>query len=284
MSSYPDYVVIGHITRDLYNGGHKIGGTATFSALTARAMGYRVGIVTSAGSEIDASPLPTDIDIVVRAAEATTTFENFYEDGHRSQFIWSQANLLTSKDVPLAWSGSPIVHLGPVAQEVDPGLIDCFADSLLGLTPQGWMRGWDKTGKVHPLEWRPAEALPRRADALILSQEDVGGDMALVRAYASRTRLLVVTTGWEGATVYHGEEVRVFPAPQVHEQDPTGAGDIFATALLTALHETRDPWLSAQYANCVASHSVERSGLASIPTVDEIEQCRKRYRMRTRAQ
>jgi sugar/nucleoside kinase (ribokinase family) len=115
-----------------------------------------------------------------------------------------------------------------------------------------------------------------RADAVILSQEDVGGDREQVRSLAARTRLLVLTAGWKGATVYCGGQVRSFRAPKVREVDPTGAGDIFAAAYLTALHKTQDPWLCARFANCVAAHSVERSGLHSIATQDEIEQCRAR--------
>jgi sugar/nucleoside kinase (ribokinase family) len=63
----------------------------------------------------------------------------------------------------------------------------------------------------------------------------------------------------------------------VHEVDPTGAGDIFAAAYLVALLKTQDPWLSAQFANCIAAHSVERSGWDSIATAAEIERCRVRF-------
>ncbi len=273
IQSCPDYLVIGHITKDLYNGGYKTGGTATFSALTARTLGCTVGIVTSHGSDIDLAHLPQDIPVASHPAEASTTFQNLYHDGHRRQFIWSQARLLTYSDVPGEWARTPIVHLGPIAQEVDQAMAKYFPDALLGLTPQGWMRRWDEQGMVHPEVWNPADELLQRADAVILSEEDVGGDLERVRAYAERTRLLVLTAGWKGATVYCQGQVRSFPAPSVKELDPTGAGDIFAAVYLVALHKTRDPWLSAQFANCAASHSVERSGLDSIPTEQEIEGC-----------
>lgn len=281
MLPYPDYLVIGHVTRDIYNGGYKIGGTVTFSALTARNLGYRAGIVTSYGPDIDLTGLPAEILVASRPSAASTTFENIYQDGHRRQFTWSQAHLLTRSDVPEEWKASPIVHLGPIAQEIDLAVTGCFANALLGLTPQGWMRAWDEHGRVHPKVWEPPDALLQRADAVILSEEDVGGDLERVRGYADRTRLLVLTGGWKGSTVYYGGQVRAFPAPQVRERDPTGAGDIFAAAFLTALHSTRDPWLSAQFANCVAAHSVERSGLDSIPTREEIEACRMRFGRRT---
>jgi sugar/nucleoside kinase (ribokinase family) len=274
MSSCPDYLVVGHITRDLYNGGYKIGGTATFSALTARNLGHTVGIVTSSGPDLDLSRLPAGISIAAHPSQASTTFENLYDGGNRHQFLWSQACLLTQADVPQDWQASPIVHLGPIAQEVDQAIAASFPGALLGLTPQGWMRTWDERGVVSPQAWTPSDALLARADAVILSHEDVGGDLERVRAYAARTRTLVLTTGWKGSTVYHMGQTRSFPAPRVQEVDPTGAGDIFAAAFLTALYQTGNPWRSARFANCVAAHSVERSGLDSIPTPGEIERCR----------
>jgi sugar/nucleoside kinase (ribokinase family) len=271
-----DYLVIGHVTKDLFNGSYKIGGTATYSAMTARRLGQSVGIVTSKGSDIDLGHLPSDIHISTCPSETSTTFENLYQDGHRQQHLWSQASLLTGSHIPQGWTKSRIVHLGPVAQEVDQRLAGHFPGALLGITPQGWMRRWDNEGRVYPEVWNPSDDLLRRADAVILSREDVGGDMQSVRNYAARTRLLVLTAGWQGATVYHRGQVRSFPAPPMQELDPTGAGDIFATVFLVALHKTADPWLSAQFANCVASHSVERRGLDSIPTVQEIEACRQK--------
>ena len=44
-----DYLVIGHVTEDLTPTGPRLGGTAAFAALTARAFGLRTGIVTSVG-------------------------------------------------------------------------------------------------------------------------------------------------------------------------------------------------------------------------------------------
>lgn len=275
MGPSPDYLVIGHVTKDLLNGGYKIGGTATYSALTAHRLGHTVGIVTSKGADIDLEHLPSDIRVSTCPSETSTTFENLYQDGHRRQHIWSQASLLTDSHIPEGWSGSRIVHLGPVAQEVDQGLANHFPGALLGITPQGWMRRWDDKGRVHPRTWNPSDDLLRRADAVILSLEDVGGNMEHIRNYAARTRLLALTAGWQGSTVYYDGEKRSFPAPSTQELEPTGAGDIFATVFLTTLHKTSDPWLSAQFANCVASRSVERRGLASIPTVQEIGACRQ---------
>ena len=50
-----DYLAIGHITQDLTDSGTRIGGTVTFSGLTAQKLGLKVGIVTSCNPEIETS-------------------------------------------------------------------------------------------------------------------------------------------------------------------------------------------------------------------------------------
>jgi hypothetical protein len=51
-----DYLVVGHITQDLLDDGtYRLGGTVSYSGLTANALGRRVGILTSCAPELDLS-------------------------------------------------------------------------------------------------------------------------------------------------------------------------------------------------------------------------------------
>jgi len=111
------------------------------------------------------------------------------------------------------------------------------------------------------------------AKVLVLSEEDVGGDLSLIQEYIELTEIVVVTAGWKGSTVYHQGQKRYFPARQVIEVDPTGAGDVYAAACLVRLEETGDPWEAAHFANCVASFSVEKPGVAGIPGRQQVEAC-----------
>jgi sugar/nucleoside kinase (ribokinase family) len=118
-----------------------------------------------------------------------------------------------------------------------------------------------------------------RADGVVLSEEDVGGDQHLLAEYATQTRLLVVTDGVRGCTVYEHGRARRFSAPAVDEVDPTGAGDVFAAAFFVALQRVGDAWTAARFANCVAARSVTRAGLKSTPTPDEIARCERALRI-----
>jgi sugar/nucleoside kinase (ribokinase family) len=173
--------------------------------------------------------------------------------------------------IPEPWRQAPIVHLGPIAQEVEPGLARRFPSSLVGITPQGWLRCWNEDGKVDVCEWPEASFMLQQSGAAILSIDDVKRDESRIEEMAASARILVVTEGAEGARVYRNGDVRRFRPPNVEEVDPTGAGDIFAAAFFIRLYLTRDPWESARFANQIAAISVTRRGLDGVPTPDEVK-------------
>jgi sugar/nucleoside kinase (ribokinase family) len=277
-----DYLVIGHVTRDLVDGGFTIGGTASYAARTAQALGCRVGIITSTSPDFDLNQALDDVLIARSPATMTTTFENIYTPSGRCQMLHATAETLVPEMVPPDWTVVPngVVHLGPVAQECDPTLVDAFSGAFVGLTPQGWMRCWNQARQVSRCRWQDSEPLLAHADAVVLSEEDVAGDETLVNRYAAQTRLLVLTQGASGCTVYTAGQSRHFPAPFVQERDATGCGDIFAATFFVWLRRSGDPWAAARLANCVAAQSVTREGLDGTPTADEVERCRQKFMTR----
>ena len=267
-----DYLLIGHVAHDLTPTGPRLGGTVAYSALTARALGMRVGIVTAAGPETSLEPLK-DINVISLPSSQSTTFENIYTEKGRIQYLRAQAERIDFNMVPEAWRNTSIIHLGPIANEMDSSLPKEFAPGLLGITPQGWMRTWDSGCRVSPAEWANAEPALAQAGALIISREDVGGNDEVIEHFAQQTQVLAVTEGPAGAVLYWHGDRRRFRAPDVKEVDATGAGDVFAAAFFVRLYKTRDPWEATRFATLVASRSVTRVGLDGIPTAREIEDC-----------
>ena len=265
-----DYLVIGHVAHDLTPDGWRLGGTVAYSALTALALGLRVGVVTAAGRETVLAAL-NDIPVISIESPQSTTFENIYTDQGRVQYLRSQAARLDFSSVPEIWRRASIVHVGPIANEIDAVLPDDFAPVLFGITPQGWMRQWADDGRVSRSAWKDAELVLRKAGVVVMSREDVNGDDELIEHMAHQTRILVVTEADAGCVLYWNGDRRRFRAPAVHEVDATGAGDVFAAAFFIRLLKTRDPWEAARFATLIASHSVTRVGLNGIPTPQEIE-------------
>jgi sugar/nucleoside kinase (ribokinase family) len=266
------YLTIGHICKDIIPGGWTFGGPVTYASRVARALGCEVHILTSTEPDLDVSPVLLNIDVVRCPSDHTTTFENVYTDQGRRQTLHAVAESLTPDRFPAAMPAD-IVHLAPVAQEVDPAWLDCFPGALLGMTPQGWLRQWDAAGRVSPIGWAQAAKVLPRADAVIISIEDIGHDESIVQEWATLAKVLVVTRGAEGCTVYTQGQTIPIATHAAKLVDTTGAGDIFAASYLIRLRQTGDPVAAARFANCMASHSITRRGLAAIPTPAEIEEC-----------
>lgn len=273
----PDYLVLGHLSLDHTTHGKDdplrtsphLGGTAAYAALTARALGRHPALVTSASDALDFAPLG-DIPVARVRADHSTTFRNDHAGSHRTQMLLARAADLGASSVPREWRSAGIVHLAPIAAEFPAELVESFRGGpFLGVTPQGWMRRWDADGIVRHTSWEAARSALEAADAVVVSLQDLDGDEGEVDGLASVCGLLVLTEGAAGARVYWNGDVRRIPAPTVEQIDPTGAGDVFAASFFVRLHQTRDPWEAARFANILAATSVTRVALDGVPTPDE---------------
>jgi len=284
--SVPEFLTIGHVTRDVHpDGSFTLGGTVTFAAVTAYRLGLAAAIVTCADAAL-ITTLPShlpNIGLVVRPSAATTTFVNQYNEGFRTQYLRARSEAQHIEDVPSAWRDIPIVLLGPLAQELSQDFVRLFArrpGMLVAATPQGWLRRWDDDGRVWPTPWLEAEQILPHLDVLILSHDDLlpfadgnrrDADAILAR-WSLQVPLLVATDGRHGATLFQQGKAERFAAYSTREVDPTGAGDVFAAAFLCHLHRHGDPRAAINFANCVASFSVEQEGIKGIPTVEMVEE------------
>lgn len=269
----PAYLAVGHLAKDLTPQGARLGGTVAYAALTAHALGYPAGIATAHAGDVDLSAL-AEIAITAQPSSASTTFENLYEPAGRTQFIRAQAAPLTAEAIPSPWFSARLLHLAPLAQELDSARVADWRFPFIGLTPQGWLRQWDVAGRVSKRAWAEAARVLPHVSAAVISLEDVAGEWAIAEQWAKWARVLVVTEGARGCTVFTPAGARQFAAPSVTEVDPTGAGDIFAAVFFIHLYETDDAWAAARLANHLAALSVTRPGLQGVPTMDEVSLCR----------
>jgi len=264
-----DYLMIGHVTQDLTPQGPRLGGTASYAALTARALGLRVGVVTSCRADLDLG-LFSGMSVLRKESDQNSTFINTQTPDGRIQHIKGIAETLTLQDVPAAWREAPIVHLGPVLHEISPELASAFPHSLLGITPQGWLREWDGNGRIRFSPWTDAALILRHAGVAVMSIEDVMGNEDIITEFTSLLPVSAVTEGVAGARIYWNGDLRTIRPPEVTEVDPVGAGDIFATSFFIRYQSTRDPWEAARFATLLAANSVTRKTLEGVPTHEEV--------------
>jgi hypothetical protein len=290
----PDYLVIGHICADLQSDGSVLlGGTALYSALTAAKLGWRTAILTKGafGLDFNGMKIPgldqyaEQIDIIVQQADGPTVFRNEYQAGRRVQSIrhWAQPIDLTG--LPPHWRNPKILHLGPVAQEIDQRQAVSLQGGFIGATPQGWMRDWPRAGggRVTHGQLRIHAELLDRLDSVIVSIDEYPYSRQVVDRVASR-RLGVVTFDERGSRIIHPEigtprgtfatrrQQVELPGFKVDVQDSTGAGDVFAAAFFIG---AVDPKASAEragtFANATAALSLRAAGPTGIPSRAEVD-------------
>lgn len=275
-----DILLIGHVTRDLIGteptGPYRLGGTVSFAAITALRLGRHPTIVTRAAADTDLSELPEAVDLHVLPSATTTTFANIYTEQGRVQYCYTPAAPIEAADIPSALRRPRAVLLGPLTNEIRADVATIFDGStLVAAVPQGWMRRWEANGRVYHQAWEDAAAILPHLGVLVLSLEDIDYDLRRLDPFFEHLSMIVVTEYREGSTLYQRQadgqirEVKIPPRP-ANEVDPTGAGDIFATAFLIRLQETGDPVQAARFANITASFGVEHVGVAGIPTREQV--------------
>ena len=268
-SAGPDFLAIGHVAKDLSPEGFRLGGAVTYAAVTGLRMSLRPAVVTSVGPDLDLEQALPGIAIHVVPSPETTTFLNTYPRGVRSQVISATAGPIGASDVPAEWHSAPRVLLGPLVGEVSYELARSFPHAMLVASIQGWLRRWDRDGRVDQAHWPGTEVLPH-VDAAVVSRDDFAHP-GLLERWAEISKMLIVTEGSGGARLYSGGEQQHIAAFPTTEVDPTGAGDVFAAAYLIRYLECADSMESARFASCAASFCVEAEGVAGIPTRAQVE-------------
>ncbi len=260
------FAAVGHVTADLLLGAGAVeartpGGSALYAGLAAVAFGARARVVTACASDAAALALlaAAGVEVRVSPSPVTTTFENDHRSGVRVQRVLRVAEAIVAEPVD-----ADVVFVCPVAGEVS-GAVAVFGErgALVGVGLQGMLRTIGPDGDVgRRRELDPAALVG--ADAAFVSREDLAGDAGLERSLADRVPLLVVTDGAAGATLYRAGEAAHVAAAVAREIDPTGAGDLFATAFLVAMARGADSMEAAIEGACAGAIAVEAIGTAAV--------------------
>jgi pfkB family carbohydrate kinase len=284
----PDYVVIGHICADILPDGTAVlGGTALYSALAAATFGWRTGILTRGrygfnlgGLEIPPLTIGSErIQVVVQDAEWPTCFVNEYApSGRRTQQITRWAGPIDLRGLPPSWHTARVIHLGPIAQEIDVRQASGLNPQFLGTTPQGWMRDWPRGtgGRVQPTHLRLPADLISQLDGIVVNDEEFGYSRDMVEA-VGKHGYGVVTLGENGARVFTPKGQITEPAFHVPVVDLTGAGDVFSAAFFYRIADpSNTPNQALRFAHAAAGLSLGGVGSSHIPTRPEIRKLMQR--------
>ena len=272
-----DFLAIGHVARDEFEGEPtwRLGGTALYAAATAARLGTATALVTRVGpnEERALADRCVQLGIALRAlpSSATTTFGFRYVEGRRLLRLKARARGIAPADVPAEWRTARAVVLGSVAHELDRSLFGTTSSVATVLVAQGYLREWSADGAIRPREWEDADEIVPLVSAVVLSEDDVAGDLRAPRRWA-RSGRVYVTLAERGVLVLdRGAETTIAGYPVARVVDPTGAGDAFAAGLAIAFADGRSPDDCARYANAVASFAVEGVGMDGLADRARVE-------------
>lgn len=269
---------IGHACHDLHKEGVKLGGTVSYAAAFGTALGAQTQVITSFGEDFQF------IDVFEKAgikwynlpSVLTTCFQNTQGVHGREQMLSGRAASITREFVAqCSLPQNGIVHLGPIANEVEPSIALLFPNCTVGFSIQGWLRKWTDDGKVYTQtrDWQPLNAV----QLVFASEEDINFDEKIASEIAANAPIFVLTKGNKGAVVYYQNNIQYFPSFPVKEVDTTGAGDVFALGFLWSFHHNKDIKTACIFAHSLASLLVEGHTLQTPPNSEQIANRIRQY-------
>ncbi len=250
-----DLLVVGALTVDRFaDGSLAPGGSVLHATRAAAGAGYRVAVVTVAGTEPEARAGTDELAAIseVQAAQATGTLTFRHAETAAGRRLWLEVAATPLATAPNRSQPAAVLY-APVADELGPELGGQeYAGTVSGAILQGWLRALAPGEEVRPL---PVAALTdalvarlARCTVLIASREDLLADADLPEAQLDALRrvmgdapALIVTDATAGAWIDAGGERTLVGVPRVVRDVPmVGAGDAYAALLLGALGRGRD--------------------------------------------
>ena len=270
----PPVLIVGPVTWDLVGGRRIPGGTVSYAARTAAALGVRAHILTMAAEDADLSALAGH-DVCVVPSAATLTFAHTFHGGVRHlRLIAAPGRTLTPDDAPADWPPPGRILIAPLLpSDIEAPAFAAVSAVERGITGQGLLRRVSASGAISVTHEPTSDLISSLTDttSLFLSDAEVShwSDDSLATV-ARLTRRLVITRGSRGAEIRDGDGRRAVPPLPARPVDTTGAGDVFAAAFILTLGEGEAT--AARLAAAYAAASVEVRGAAPLPGRTSIEQ------------
>lgn len=264
-----DIVIIGHVTKDIFHSGARLGGAVTYAAQAAQSLGYRVFLVTACRADeplleylnLGGCDYPP-IDLFICKSEKTTVFSIDYSGPERQVSLIARAETIRAEAIPDHIFSKPFVYLAPVVDEIDLNIINRFRDACIVIGVQGWLRDMGPNGKIIPREYE--KKFEQKVKAIVYSELDHPQSEALAHRFLDTADIVVITRSARGVTVLNNGRSVDLPAISAVEVDPTGAGDVFGIVLGLGVSAGLDPIDAANRAIEAASRVVEGPGIGRL--------------------
>jgi sugar/nucleoside kinase (ribokinase family) len=278
-----DVVTVGHFAIDHIipsrweDPKQTLGGPPAYVSLAARKLDANVAVISKVGEDFPEEYrellVKNGVDLFgvkTLKSASTTSFALEYTDTKRRLKLKSCAPPIVSEDLPAGFKAK-IIHIAPIADEIAPQVVAKLRNraGILSLDPQGFLRKFDKEGRVGHRKWLDARVLGQ-VDIFKSSLEEIKTATGLrsikdsIRMIQSfGVKIIIVTLGMKGAAVGFEESLWLIPAYRQRAFiDVTGAGDVLAGAFLAEFLKKREPVWCACLGSAMASFKVKTIGPA----------------------
>ena len=267
-----------------------VGGPPSYAGLLCSRFGFDVTPLTRVGLDFPDEQIVwlARNGLQLRATDRsstkkTTRFKLVNKGDERVLYLVERCEDISKDQVPDKQFNASLVS--PLAHEISPSVFEevrkrsdfCFLD------PQGFVRMFDSAGKVGVESWHDEKVIDS-VDALKMDLEEAhaltgtSDGKAALRKLSKKVRKAVVTRGSEPALVLEGNKISQVEVPKVKVVDSTGAGDIFAGALISCFLRSRDFLWSCCFGIAASSLSLTSIALGKIELPRSVDQqARKLY-------
>ena len=266
-----------------------VGGPPCYAGLLCSRFGLEVTPLTRIGTDFPDEQVVwlSRNGLQLKAADRsktkkTTCFKLIIKDDERAMYLLERCEDITVDQVPDAHYNAALVS--PLAHEISQPVFDeirrrsdfCFLD------PQGYVRSFEPDGRLYISPWND-EKVMGSIDALkmdLAECEAITGKTvpreALEKLSGMNIRKAVITAGSKPALVLDGTRIMKVEVPPVKVVDSTGAGDIFAGALVNTFLKSRDFLWSCCFGIAASSLSLTSIALGKVDLPRSVDQVAKR--------
>ena len=265
-SSKGHILVVGHVTRDIFEDRQQLGGGATYAARAASAFGCRISLVTSSPASSLLKPLQDDTRITLhrKKCHELTTFILNHFGARRELSLVSRAPDLTPEDIPEYARKISLAYIAPVIGECGRDIIESLGSMKIVIGAQGWLRQVNDRGVIIPHLLPEAKILPD-VHVIVFSEQDFPNAESIAGRFSRSVEVVALTRGGKGITLLFGGEKIELPAAQIRKEiDSTGAGDVFGVIFGIELHSGKDIVDAARIAMWAAARFVEGPGMGNL--------------------
>ncbi len=258
------------------NSGRVIGGSATYSSISASYFASDIKVVSVVGEDFpeDAMAMLREKNINLEGVDIKKGRKSFFWHGRYHNDLNSRDTLVTELNVlgdfnpvlPESFKNTDFLFLGNLSPDVQLSVI-AQTTKRPKLVAMDTMNFW------MDIALDALKNTLKEIDLLIINDEEarqLSGQYSLVKAARlireMGPKFLIIKKGEHGALLFHKDEIFFAPALPLEEVfDPTGAGDTFAGGFMGYIAHTGDITFENMkraviYGSAAASFCVEKFG------------------------